>query len=87
MRELTFSEPILDLRIFKHGVFVVANLLAVSMSFVLFGTVLPSPLFLQELMGYSASKAGLVLAPRGVGAMVSMLLMGNCRAQESTRGR
>jgi DHA2 family multidrug resistance protein len=46
------------------------------MSFVLFGTILLSPLFLQELMGYSAWKAGLVLAPRGLGAMLSMLLMG-----------
>jgi len=86
LRELTFSEPILDLRIFKHGVFVVANLLAVSMSFVLFGTILLSPLFLQELMGYSASKAGLVLAPRGFGAMFSMLLMGQLsRAGINTR--
>src|SRR5215831_4505302 len=31
-RELSFSEPILDLRIFKKGVFIVATILTVSMS-------------------------------------------------------
>jgi MFS transporter, DHA2 family, multidrug resistance protein len=74
LRELWFSEPILDLRIFKQGVFIVATTLTVSMSFVLFGVILMTPLFLQELMGYSAWRAGLVLAPQGLGAMFSMML-------------
>ncbi|HKV54880.1 MAG TPA: DHA2 family efflux MFS transporter permease subunit, partial [Candidatus Binataceae bacterium] len=52
VRELTFSEPILDLRILKLPVFNVSVLLTVAMSFVLFGSILLSPLFLQELMGY-----------------------------------
>ncbi len=76
LREMSFSEPILDLRIFKQWVFDVATALQVSMTFVLFGTILLSPLFLQELMGYGAWKAGLILAPRGLAAMLSMLLMG-----------
>jgi MFS transporter, DHA2 family, multidrug resistance protein len=76
LRELSFSEPILDLQVFKQMAFDVATVLQMSMSFVLFGTILLSPLFLQELMGYSAWKAGLTLAPRGLGAMFSMLLMG-----------
>jgi DHA2 family multidrug resistance protein len=86
LRELSFSEPILDLRIFKQGVFVVATVLTVAMSFVLFGTILLGPLFLQELMGYSAWKAGAVLSPRGFGSMFSMLLMGQLsRAGINTR--
>jgi MFS transporter, DHA2 family, multidrug resistance protein len=76
LREVSFSEPILDLQIFKQTTFDVATILQVSMSFVLFGTILLSPLFLQELMGYSAWQAGLTLAPRGLGAMFAMLLMG-----------
>ena len=59
LRELSFSEPILDLRVLKQTAFDVATVLQMSMSFVLFGTILLSPLFLQELMGYSAWKAGL----------------------------
>jgi MFS transporter, DHA2 family, multidrug resistance protein len=76
VRELSFDEPILDLRILKKGVFVVATALTVSMSFILFGVILMTPLFLQELMGYSAWRAGLVLAPQGLGAMFSMMLTG-----------
>jgi MFS transporter, DHA2 family, multidrug resistance protein len=86
VRELTFSEPILDLRILKLSVFDVSVLLSVAMSFVLFGSILMSPLFLQELMGYSASKAGLIQAPRGLGAMFAMMMMGQLsRAGVNTR--
>jgi DHA2 family multidrug resistance protein len=74
--EISFAEPILDLRIFKQRAFDIAVVLQVAMSVVLFGTILLSPLFLQELMRYSAWKAGLTLAPRGLAAMFSMLLMG-----------
>jgi DHA2 family multidrug resistance protein len=86
VRELTFSEPILDLRIFKVAIFDVATILTVSMSFVLFGVILMTPLFLQELMGYNAWQAGLVLAPQGLGAMCSMMLTGQLsRAGINTR--
>jgi MFS transporter, DHA2 family, multidrug resistance protein len=86
LRELRFSEPILDLRILKKQVFIVATALTVSMSFVLFGVLLMTPLFLQELMGYSAWRAGLVLAPQGFAAMFSMMLTGQlARAGINTR--
>jgi DHA2 family multidrug resistance protein len=85
-RELGFSEPILDLRILKERIFVVSTALTVSMSFILFGTILMTPLFLQELLGYSAWRAGLVLAPQGLGAMFSMMLTGQLsRAGFNTR--
>jgi MFS transporter, DHA2 family, multidrug resistance protein len=76
LREFSFAEPILDLRIFKQEAFDIAIVLQVAMSFVLFGTILLSPLFLQELMGYSAWEAGLTLTPRGLAAMLALLLMG-----------
>jgi len=86
IRELSFSEPILDLRIFKHGVFILATTLTVSTSFVLFGMILMTPLFLQELLGYSAWRAGLTMAPQGLAAMFSMMLVGQLsRAGFNTR--
>jgi len=75
-RELTFTEPILDLRIFKERTFVVATTLMIAMSFVLFGSILLNPLFLQELMGYTAWKTGLVQAPLGLCSASSMLMTG-----------
>jgi DHA2 family multidrug resistance protein len=75
-RELSFSDPILDLRIFKQKAFVVSVILTLAMSFVLFGSILLNPLFLQELLGYSAWKTGLVQAPMGLCSGTSMLVTG-----------
>ncbi len=84
--ELWFEEPILDLRILKIPVFSFSVVLMVAMSFALYGTGLLNPIFLQELLGYSAWKAGLVLAPRGLGTMVAMLIIGQlARARFDTR--
>ena len=76
LQELHFKEPILDLRILKLRIFDAALGVTVTFSAVLFGTLLLSPVFLQELMGYTAWKAGLVQAPRGIGAMTSMMVVG-----------
>ena len=76
VHELRFPEPILDLRIMAIPAFDLSVGLIVAMSFALYGTGLLNPIFLQELMGYTAWRAGLVLAPRGLGTMVSMLLIG-----------
>ena len=86
INELRFPEPILDLSIFKIPVFSMSVVLMVAMSFALFGTGLLNPIFLQELLGYSAWKAGLVLAPRGLGTMAAMLMIGQlARHQFDTR--
>src|SRR5215471_2421867 len=75
-RELRFRTPILDLRILKKPLFSVAVCLTIVHSFLLFGTGLLTPIFLQEFMGYSAWKAGLVMFPRSLGGVTSMVLVG-----------
>jgi DHA2 family multidrug resistance protein len=85
-RELKFSDPILDLHIFKERAFIVAVTLTLAMSFVLFGSILLTPLFLQELLGYSAWKTGLIQAPVGLGSMFAMMVAGQlARAGYNTR--
>jgi DHA2 family multidrug resistance protein len=76
-REIHFSEPILDLQVLEYRIFDAALTVTIAFSGILFGTLLLSPVFLQELMGYDAWTAGMVQAPRGVGSMVSMMLVGN----------
>jgi DHA2 family multidrug resistance protein len=76
VHELRYDEPVLDLRILKIPIFSFSVALMVAMSFSLYGTGLLNPIFLQELLGYSAWRAGLALAPRGLGTMVAMLLVG-----------
>ncbi len=76
INELRIADPILDLRMLKIRAFTVALSLIVAMSSVLYGTGLLMPIFLQEFMGYTAWKAGLVLAPRGLATMLSMVMVG-----------
>jgi MFS transporter, DHA2 family, multidrug resistance protein len=76
VQELSFSEPIIDLRILKRASFSLSVIMVVAMSFTLYGTGLLNPIFLQEFMSYDAWKAGLVLGPRGFGTMFSMMMVG-----------
>jgi MFS transporter, DHA2 family, multidrug resistance protein len=85
-RELHADDPIVDLRILKERSFTIAVVVIVGMSFVLFGSLLLNPVFLQELMGYNAWNAGLVQAPRGLGSMFSMMMIGQlARTKIDTR--
>ncbi|MEA2647948.1 MAG: transporter, family, multidrug resistance protein, partial [Candidatus Binataceae bacterium] len=60
VHEMRFSDPILQLRVLKIRQFSIALSLVVVLSFVLFGTGLLNPIFLQEFMGYTAWRAGLI---------------------------
>jgi len=66
------KHPVLDLRVFKDISFTSANVIQAISFFVLYGSITLLPLFLQNLMGYSAFLAGLVLAPGGVVTLVMM---------------
>jgi MFS transporter, DHA2 family, multidrug resistance protein len=76
IHELRTSDPILQLRVLKIRQFSTAMFLVTVLSFVLFGTGLLNPIFLQEYMGYTAWRAGLVMAPRAMAAMTSMMIAG-----------
>jgi len=75
-QELTFADPIIDLRMFKYPMFTVTVVLTVMLSFAQYGASLLNPIFLQEFMGYTAWRAGLALAPRAFGTVFSLLLVG-----------
>src|SRR5258708_3094395 len=74
--ELKITDPIVDLRILADKRFTLPITLVIFLTFTLYGTSILNPVFLQELLGYTASKAGLVMAPRGFGTMFSMILLG-----------
>jgi DHA2 family multidrug resistance protein len=76
VHELRVDEPVLELRFLKIRQFSAAVFTVVILSFILFGTGLLNPIFLQELMQYTAWKAGLVMAPRAFGAMAAMMFAG-----------
>ncbi len=71
------EDPVVDLSILKDSRFTLPVTLVIFLTFTLYGTGILNPIFLQELLGYTASKAGIVMAPRGVGTMFSMLILGS----------
>jgi len=69
-------EPIVAVRILTNRNFSLPMSLLIFLTFTAYGTSILNPVFLQELLGYTASKAGLVMAPRGFGTMIAMLALG-----------
>ncbi len=68
--ELTEEHPIVDLSLFKQRNFTVATIALLLAYGLYFGNVVLLPLWLQQYMGYTATLAGLVLAPVGVLAIM-----------------
>ena len=74
--ELTDKHPVVDLRLFKGRNFTFGAL-ALSVAYGLFfGNVVLMPLWLQQWMGYTATTAGMALAPVGVFAILLTPLVG-----------
>jgi len=74
--ELRTAEPIVNLRVLANRNFAVGTALIAAMGIVLYGTIALLPLFLQTLLGYPALQSGLAVSPRGIGAIVSMIVVG-----------
>src|SRR4051794_13942412 len=74
--EMTEEHPIVDLTLFKRRNFWTSTL-SMSLAYgAFFGNVVLLPLWLQQFMGYTATKAGWVLAPVGVLAILLTPLVG-----------
>ncbi len=68
--------PILDLTLFRNRNFAVSFVLMFVLGFVLFGTTVMIPQFVQTLLGYTAEQAGLVISPGGLAVMAMMPIVG-----------
>jgi DHA2 family multidrug resistance protein len=64
------------LRILANRNFLVGTIITCLYGVILFGVTAELPLFLQTQMGYSAMQSGLTVSPRGLGTMISMMLVG-----------
>jgi EmrB/QacA subfamily drug resistance transporter len=73
---LRLSYPLIDLRLFKNRTFTVSTITLVLVVISVFGGMLLLPLYLQVVRGETAMDTGLLLAPQGFGAMISMPIAG-----------
>jgi DHA2 family multidrug resistance protein len=74
--ELFHEAPILNLRLLRDRNFAMGILTMFIVGFVLYGSILLLPIFLQQLLGYTATLAGEVLSPGGVITLLMMPLVG-----------
>jgi DHA2 family multidrug resistance protein len=66
------DHPIVDLRLLKDRNFAMATIMMFVLGFVLYGSLALLPIFLQTLLGYTASLSGWVLSPGGVVVLLMM---------------
>ena len=70
------EHPLLDLRLFKNRNLTVSIITMFMFVAAFFGGLLLVPTYFQQVRGESALVAGLLVAPQGIGAMVTMPIAG-----------
>src|SRR5690606_22149149 len=71
LRELRAAEPIINPRLFENTVFSVSALASALQSAAMFGAIMFLPLFVQGVLGQSATNSGIILMPLMLGAMAA----------------
>lgn len=70
------KNPLVTLHVLKNRNFAIGCILIFLFGVAIYSTVTVLPLYYQELLGYTAFTAGLVVAPRGLGAICGMPVIG-----------
>jgi DHA2 family multidrug resistance protein len=79
------KNALVDLKVFKDRNFAVGTLLIFLFGVAIYSTTTVLPLFYQELLGYTAFTAGVAVAPRGMGAICGMPVIGFLSNKVDTR--
>ena len=72
VRELTAEVPAVNLRLFKDRTFASGSLATAGMFAVMMSGMFLLPLFMQELLGFTATQSGLALMPRTLAMVAAM---------------
>jgi DHA2 family multidrug resistance protein len=76
IRELYTPQPIVRFRLLRYRSFAAGIALVTVLGFVLYGSLVLLPLFMQTLLGWTAITAGVWTSPRGVATALCMPLVG-----------
>ncbi len=83
--EKNASEPILSLDLFKNKVFVVTNMVGLLMGIGMMGSLMFLPLYLQGVIGVSATSSGNIMIPMMMAMMTTSMLGGRIVAKVNFR--
>ena len=76
LREVAAKNPVVHFSLLRNRTFASGAVQVTILGFVLFGSVVLLPLFMQTLLGWTATTAGIWNSPRGVGTALCMPLVG-----------
>lgn len=79
------TPSVFDLRIFKDRNFAIASILLCIFGLGLYGTMVMQSMMIGGLLDYPALNTGLMMAPRGISGMVSMILVGKLISRVDAR--
>lgn len=74
--ELRAKDPVLSMRLFRQRTFIICSLIIFIFGMALMGTMSYMPVFMQNVMGFSASNTGEIMVPMVVGMTITSLLSG-----------
>jgi len=76
-REMTYENPIVNLRVLKDGNLRVGTAMCFILGFGLYGSTLVIPIYTQQILGWTATDAGLLLIPGSITTAFMMPIIGN----------
>lgn len=74
--ELFAEHPVVNIKVFKDISFTTGSVVMFFGFFNLFASIVLLPIYLQTLMGYTATLAGWVLGPGGIATMITLIITG-----------
>ena len=74
--ELHVKNPVVNLRLLKERNFAMCCVIVMGMYTALYACMFLLPQYMQELMGYSATEAGLAVSPAGLVTMIEVPIVG-----------
>lgn len=75
-RELTYKNPIVELRVLKNGNLRAGTLLSFLLGFGLYGSTFIIPLYTQGILGWTATQSGLLMIPAALTTAFMMPFIG-----------
>ena len=84
-RELRAKVPAVNLRLFKDTLFTSGTVIGAAMFAILLASMFLLPLFMQEMLGFTAMQSGLVLMPRVLVMFVATPIVGRLYGRVSAR--
>ena len=84
--ELNHPEPILDLRLFKNLIFTMSLVITSIISIGMFGIIYLIPVYMQNVLGYSAMQSGMITFPSAVVSGIMMPISGKIFDKYGARG-